>query len=36
MFSIGFKVVVGSWKVEVVEAKCQQHFAATENLTMLK
>ena len=27
VFSIRFEVNVGSWEVDVAEAKCQQHFA---------
>ena len=33
VFSIGFEVDIGSWEVDVAEAKCQQHFAETETLT---
>ena len=33
VFSIGFEVNIGSWEVDVAEAKCQQNFAETETLT---
>ena len=32
VFSVGFEVDVGSWEVDVTEAKCQQHFAEAGNL----
>ena len=32
VFSVGFEVDVGSWEVDVTEAKCQQHFAEVGNL----
>ena len=35
MFSIGFEVGVWFWEVGVAEAKYEQHFAETENLTEL-
>ena len=34
MFSIGFEVDIGSGEVDITEAKCQQHFAETGNLTV--
>lgn len=36
MFSGGFEVDFGSWKLDFAEAKCQQHFSVTGNLTELK
>ena len=29
----GFDVDVGSWEVEVAEAKCHRHYAETRNFT---
>ena len=29
VFSTGFEVDIGSWEVDVAEAKCQQHFTET-------
>lgn len=36
MFSIGFEVDVGSSEGDIAEAKCQQCFAVTGNLTEFK
>ena len=36
VFSVGFEVNDASWEIEDAEAKCQQHFAKTGNLTELK
>ena len=33
VFSVGFEVDIGSWEVDVAEAKCQRHFAETGTLT---
>lgn len=36
VFSMGFEIDVGSWEVDIAEAKWQQYFAEAGNLTEIK